>query len=190
MVSDRRPVNRYSANAPLSIETIVLAAEYVIDTAGLSALTMRRLGRELGVEAMSIYHYVPNKRALERLLTEHLLIDIGELAPGATLDLLERFTGGLRRVLLERPALARLIAEELPASLFDSPAARAIRAGLVEGGFDSSASAWIFDAFVALAIGHVTVEATTARATADDDEAAFETGLRLLLEGLRQELGD
>ena len=34
------------------------------DREGLEALSMRRLGSELGVEAMSIYNHVPNKEAL------------------------------------------------------------------------------------------------------------------------------
>ena len=34
------------------------------DREGLEALSMRRLGAELGVEAMSIYNHVPNKEAL------------------------------------------------------------------------------------------------------------------------------
>jgi AcrR family transcriptional regulator len=37
------------------------AAVAVADGEGLAALTMRRLARELGVEAMSLYHHVANK---------------------------------------------------------------------------------------------------------------------------------
>ncbi len=189
MVTGPRPVNRFSVTAPLSLETIVRAAEYLVDAEGLAALTMRRLGRELGVEAMSIYHYVPNKRALERLLVDRLLAPSADLPDGTTLDRLVSFTRALRRALLVRPALAALVADDLPSGLFESAAAGAIRSGLIEGGFDSSASAWIFDAFVSYAVGHVSVEAATERVTADDDEAAFETGLRFLLAGLRDELG-
>lgn len=36
----------------------------LVDTEGLEALTMRRLAAELGVEAASLYHHVPNKDAL------------------------------------------------------------------------------------------------------------------------------
>ena len=43
---------------PLSRERIVAAAIAFVDRRGLTALTMRRLGTELGVEAMSLYRYV------------------------------------------------------------------------------------------------------------------------------------
>ena len=37
------------------------AAVALADSGGLEALTMRRLGEELGVEAMSLYKHVANK---------------------------------------------------------------------------------------------------------------------------------
>ncbi|WP_336921977.1 TetR/AcrR family transcriptional regulator [Aquipuribacter sp. SD81] len=43
---------------------VLAAATAVADAEGLAALSMRRLGAELGVEAMSLYHHVPNKAAL------------------------------------------------------------------------------------------------------------------------------
>jgi len=45
----------------LSREVIAMTALRLIDENGLSALSMRKLGSELGVEAMSLYHYVQNK---------------------------------------------------------------------------------------------------------------------------------
>ena len=49
---------------PLSRERIVDAAVDFIDSHCLSDLSMRRLGAELGVEAMSLYRYFPSKAAL------------------------------------------------------------------------------------------------------------------------------
>src|SRR5690625_7831205 len=43
---------------------VLSAALEIIDRDGLQGLSMRRLGAALGVEAMTIYHYVPNKDAL------------------------------------------------------------------------------------------------------------------------------
>jgi AcrR family transcriptional regulator len=37
------------------------AALYLADTSGIESLTMRKLGQELGVEAMSLYNHVANK---------------------------------------------------------------------------------------------------------------------------------
>lgn len=36
----------------------------VADRGGVDAITMRRVAQELGVEAMSLYHHVPNKEAI------------------------------------------------------------------------------------------------------------------------------
>jgi AcrR family transcriptional regulator len=47
--------------APLTRERIIRAALRAMDEEGLEAVTMRRLGRELGVEAMSLYNHVQDK---------------------------------------------------------------------------------------------------------------------------------
>ncbi len=47
--------------APLSRERVLRAAIQLADSAGIEALSMRRLGQELGVEAMSLYNHVANK---------------------------------------------------------------------------------------------------------------------------------
>src|SRR6476469_889939 len=50
-----------SRRGRLSRDRVVRAAVLLADTGGLEALTMRRLGEELGVEAMSLYKHVANK---------------------------------------------------------------------------------------------------------------------------------
>jgi TetR/AcrR family transcriptional regulator, tetracycline repressor protein len=57
-------VARPIGQAVLSRERILAAALRLIDQSGLDALSMRKLGTELGVDPMSIYHYFPNKDAL------------------------------------------------------------------------------------------------------------------------------
>lgn len=49
---------------PLSAQSVVDAASRVADASGLAGVSMRSVGRELGVEAMSLYHHVANKDAL------------------------------------------------------------------------------------------------------------------------------
>jgi len=53
------------ADAPprvrLNRDRVLHTAIALADTAGIEALTMRRLGEELGVEAMSLYNHVANK---------------------------------------------------------------------------------------------------------------------------------
>jgi AcrR family transcriptional regulator len=49
---------------PLTRERVFQAAVALADERGIDSLTMRALGEELGVEAMSLYYYVANKDEL------------------------------------------------------------------------------------------------------------------------------
>jgi AcrR family transcriptional regulator len=49
------------ARIPLSRDRVLRAALDLADRAGVEAVTMRRLGEELGFEAMSLYRHVANK---------------------------------------------------------------------------------------------------------------------------------
>jgi AcrR family transcriptional regulator len=60
----------------LSRRRVLEAALRIVDSEGLPALTMRRLGRELGVEAMSLYRHVPNKDALLDGIVELIVLEI------------------------------------------------------------------------------------------------------------------
>ncbi|MGW4244659.1 TetR/AcrR family transcriptional regulator C-terminal domain-containing protein [Nocardia sp. NPDC004722] len=48
----------------LTRQRVIDAAIRVADRGGADAISMRRVAQELGVEAMSLYHHVPNKDAL------------------------------------------------------------------------------------------------------------------------------
>ena len=52
------------------------AAVELADREGIEAVSMRRLGAELGVEAMSLYNHVPNKAALLDGIVETVINDI------------------------------------------------------------------------------------------------------------------
>jgi AcrR family transcriptional regulator len=60
----------------LSRERIVRTALEIVDRDGLSALSMRRLGAELGVDPMAAYYHVPNKEALLDAIVEAVMADI------------------------------------------------------------------------------------------------------------------
>lgn len=55
---------RAAARQPLTKARVLEAAVRVADRGGVEAITMRKVARELGVEAMSLYHHVPNKDAI------------------------------------------------------------------------------------------------------------------------------
>ncbi len=52
------------------------AALALADSGGIEALTMRKLGQELGVEAMSLYNHVENKDDIVDGITELVLAEI------------------------------------------------------------------------------------------------------------------
>jgi len=60
-VSARGTGSPRARREPLTRERIVRAAMQIMDEEGLEAVTMRRVGRELGVEAMSLYNHVADK---------------------------------------------------------------------------------------------------------------------------------
>ena len=65
-----------SPDAPLTRERIVSTALAIVDSEGLKALSMRRLGAGLGVDPMAVYYYVPNKEALLDAIVEAVMADI------------------------------------------------------------------------------------------------------------------
>jgi AcrR family transcriptional regulator len=68
---------------PLSRERVLRAAVALADQSGIESLTMRRLGQELGVEAMSLYNHVANKEAILDGVVDLVLGDI-EVPPTGT----------------------------------------------------------------------------------------------------------
>ncbi|MCE7080345.1 TetR/AcrR family transcriptional regulator C-terminal domain-containing protein [Streptomyces sp. ST2-7A] len=69
--------------APLSAERILRTAVLLADERGIGALTMRGLADRLGVEAMSLYHHVPNKAAVLDGIVDAVFAEIELPSPGA-----------------------------------------------------------------------------------------------------------
>jgi AcrR family transcriptional regulator len=65
-----------SRRQPLSRERIVEAALVLADRDGPDALTMRRLGRELGVEGMAVYGYFASKDELLAAVAGRVLSEL------------------------------------------------------------------------------------------------------------------
>ena len=61
---------------PLSREKVLDAAIALADRDGIESLSMRRLGQELGVEAMSLYNHVANKEDIFDGIVEIVLREI------------------------------------------------------------------------------------------------------------------
>jgi AcrR family transcriptional regulator len=82
----------------------------VVEAEGLGALSMRRLGKELGVEAMSLYHHVRDKddlvNGMNLLVLARLDVDSSGMSWSAAL---EAFALRLYEAYLPRPDLARAL---------------------------------------------------------------------------------
>jgi AcrR family transcriptional regulator len=60
----------------LSVDAVVDAGVAIADTAGLDAVTMRRVADQLGVAPMTLYTYVPGKAELLELMLDAVLLDM------------------------------------------------------------------------------------------------------------------
>ena len=78
----------------------------IVDAEGLSALSMRRLARDLGIDPMSLYNHVSDKADLLDAMQVRLLADLGvEAGDPSDLDGYLRGVGrAYRRVTLAHPA--------------------------------------------------------------------------------------
>jgi AcrR family transcriptional regulator len=80
---------RRGRREPLTRERIAQAALALIDAEGVEGCSMRRLGAVLGVEAMAIYHHVPNKGELLDAVMD-LLLDESDLPPRGSMPPTQR----------------------------------------------------------------------------------------------------
>jgi AcrR family transcriptional regulator len=64
------------SRSPLSRERVLDAAIRLADEGGIESLTMRKLARELGVEAMSLYNHVANKGDLVEAMVDLVVSEI------------------------------------------------------------------------------------------------------------------
>jgi len=69
--------------APLSRERVLRAAVALADRSGIESLTMRKLGQELGVEAMSLYNHVAGKDDILDGIVDLVIGDI-DVPPSGT----------------------------------------------------------------------------------------------------------
>ena len=159
-----------SSRVTLSRERVVEAAVEFIDANGLPGLTMRRLGEQLGVEAMALYRYVPSKEELLDAVVESLVEqvradDVVLDAPrDGWQDFLQRLAHGVRRTALTHPKAFPLVASRPPEAPWLRPPLRSLDwvetflAGLVEEGFTDEAAVEAYRAYTSFLLGHLLLE--------------------------------
>ncbi len=206
--------SRSRSSRPLNREVILDGAMLLIERDGPGALSMRRLGSTLGVEAMTLYHHFASRDELldaigDRLLEPLLGVDLGP----SWREACRRFATTLRDVAGARPATFQLLGLrplDTPRSL---KAVERLLGALVCAGFAPRDALAVYRATVSYARGYALAEATgftvdaaradgrrrlealprsefpilgarAAEMTDLDADAAFELGLAALLDGL------
>ena len=159
-----------SARVPLSKDRIVAAALEFIDANGLPGLTMRRLGEQLGVEAMALYRYVPSKEELLDAVVESLVwhVQSDEVVIDAPQDgwqdFLQRLAHGVRRMALAHPKAFPLVASRPAEAPWLRPPLRSLEwvetflSGLIAEGFSDEAAIEGYRAYTSFLLGHLLLE--------------------------------
>jgi AcrR family transcriptional regulator len=78
-----QPVPSAEPRVPLTRERVLQAAVRLADEGGFESLTMRRLGQELGVQAMSLYNHVANKDDIRDGIVDLVMGEIDLPSAGA-----------------------------------------------------------------------------------------------------------
>jgi AcrR family transcriptional regulator len=159
-----------SARLPLDRQRIVSSAVAFIDEFGLPGLTMRRLGSILGVEAMSLYRYVPGRENLLDAVVESILDEmvvdeeILDAPRDGWQDFLQRLAHGVRRVALAHPKAFPLVASRPAEAPWLRPPLRSLNtvekflAGLISEGFTDNSAVAAYRAFTSFLLGHLLLE--------------------------------
>jgi AcrR family transcriptional regulator len=120
---------------PLNRERVLQAAVAFADEAGIESLSMRRLGQELGVEAMSLYNHVANKVDLLDGITDLVLGEIELPAEGDWKEALRRHAISAHDVLVAHPWACKLALSPDRTSSVSVQRAEWMLRQLREGGF-------------------------------------------------------
>ncbi|RFU22102.1 TetR/AcrR family transcriptional regulator C-terminal domain-containing protein [Geodermatophilus marinus] len=159
-----------SARGSLDRRRVLGAAVEFIDEHGIDALTMRRLGAHLGVEAMALYRYVPSREHLLDGVVETVVDelygdpDVHLTASHGWQDYLQRLAHGVRRIALAHPAVFPLVATRPPAAPWIRPPLRSLRwvesflSTLTDHGFPDEAAVAAYRAYTSFLLGHLLLE--------------------------------
>nr|WP_272924047.1 TetR/AcrR family transcriptional regulator C-terminal domain-containing protein [Streptomyces sp. SID3343] len=142
----------------MSRAQVLDAALAVADRDGVAKLSMRRIGAELGVEAMTLYHYVPNKDAVLDGLVERIVESVAPQPTGSRSGWLRDFAFAFRAELLRHPAIVSLVATRpvaTPAAL--ASVERAV-AALAAEGLAPLRAFQLLNAVTTFVIGHTLAE--------------------------------
>ena len=170
----------------LSRTVIVQAAIEAIDRSGFRNLTMRSLGRDLGVEAMALYRYVTGREDLLEAVVAELLDGLHQRIDSEPAEswqgYLQSFAHAVRTVARVHPAAFPLIATRHPAAPWLLPPVRSLE--LVEhflstlSGFDLTDHQVVaaYRSFSSFLLGNLLLEASVRGADLAPDGAPLDEG--------------
>lgn len=175
----------------LSRERVLATALEIVDRDGLSALSMRGLGSELGVEAMALYRYADGKDALLDGLVEALFVELesaldGEPAARGWRGELDRIARAAYAVALRHPHVVPLLATRLLSTPLARRPAAVLRADerivalLLDAGLSDRQAVDLHRVFTAWLLGWLTVELRAMDDDPDEPDPAFRLGLHRL----------
>ncbi|MGX1883022.1 TetR/AcrR family transcriptional regulator [Streptomyces sp. NPDC055287] len=189
----RRASDRGRYGRRLSRERVLATALEVVDRDGLSGLSMRKLGAELGVEAMALYRYAPSKDALLDGLVEGFCQELHQeldqdpaAAEPAAADWrreLRRVALATYRVALRHPNVVPLLATRLlstPLARRPLPVLRSderVLALLHDAGLAERRAVEIHRGFTAWLLGYILVELRAMDDEPGEPDPAFRIGL-------------
>jgi AcrR family transcriptional regulator len=142
---------------PLSRDRVLRTALDLVDREGVDGLTMRRLGRELGVEAMSLYGYVDSKEDLIEGVVEQVFRQMPLIVPGPGRwqDRIRRHAQAYRSVLLDHPNAVRLVARRPLGTEGIAAFVESALAELQALGFDLEMADRVLGVVASFTLGHV-----------------------------------
>lgn len=166
--------------------TVVRAALRVIDAHGPTNLTMRGLGQDLGVEAMSLYRYVSGREDLLEAVVAMLLVDlqtdIDESLTSTWQGYLQTLSHAVRRIAVEHPAAFPLVATRHPAAPWLRPPLRSLElveqflSTLVAHGFSDEQAVDTYRAFTSFLLGQLLLESAVRGAETGPVEEPLDEG--------------
>lgn len=172
---------------------VVAHAVALLDTHGLAALTMRRLGTELGVQPSALYHHFASKQLLLAAVAEEILARGAKPRAASTWeDRVMEVCGELREAMLACTDGAEVVATVAAFGLGAQRPAAELAEVLAGAGFDRSLVDVASRTLLHYVHGHAYEEQTARQAVAAeavdrslDTLPDFDLGLALVLDGLR-----
>ncbi|ADB32753.1 transcriptional regulator, TetR family [Kribbella flavida DSM 17836] len=126
----------------LNAELIVRTALDLMEARGTDAFSLRGLAAELGVGPMALYTYFRNKDDLYDAVRDHLMALVPPVPAGASWpDQVRAVCRGLRRLMLEHPCLAQLLASRPLSGHETARVAEGLLGVLRDAGFDNETAA-------------------------------------------------